>query len=166
MNKKQLLDECLALQQSFGSLLLATASVKGEPLSSFAPYVADDDNYYVLLSDLAQHTCNMRDNPRASVMFIENEQDTKNIYARRRAVVQVSVHQLDSAAQRCVNVLELMMNRHGSTVAILKGLSDFNLFELRPIKGRYVVGFGKAYDWNVQENTLIHVSDEVLKGDS
>ncbi|NQZ31678.1 MAG: pyridoxamine 5'-phosphate oxidase family protein [Oceanospirillaceae bacterium] len=166
MNQQQLLAECLALQQSFSSLLLATADISGEPLTSFAPYVEVDGSFYVLLSDLAQHTCNMQENPRASVMFIEAEESAKNIYARRRAVIQVSVHQLGRTSERSVNVLELMLSRHGGTVAVLKGLSDFNVYELRPITGRYVIGFAKAYDWDVQENTLTLVSAESLKGAS
>jgi len=34
---------------------------------------------------------------------------------------------------------------------------DFSLFELTPIEGRYVVGFGKAFTIDIAKDTLIHV---------
>lgn len=34
---------------------------------------------------------------------------------------------------------------------------DFSLFELTPIEGRYVVGFGKAFTIDIANDTLIHV---------
>lgn len=41
-------------------------------------------------------------------------------------------------------------------IDLLRGL-DFSLFELTPLEGRYVVGFGKAFDVNLLENTISHV---------
>ena len=42
-------------------------------LASYAAYVERDGDYYVYLSERALHTCNLLDNGRVSVLFIENE---------------------------------------------------------------------------------------------
>lgn len=39
---------------------------------------------------------------------------------------------------------------------ILRGL-DFSLFELTPFEGRYVVGFGLAFDVTIDGKTFKHV---------
>lgn len=162
MNESQLLADCLQLQQSFNSLLLSSVSEGGEPLASFSPYVLVEGSFYVLISELAAHTKNMQVNPRASVLFIESESDAKNIFSRRRVVIQVSVRPLDEDNPQRLGIIAKMQEKHGSTVALLSGLSDFKVFELRPVKGRYVVGFGKAYDWDVKTNKLTHISAELL----
>ncbi|MNP29527.1 hypothetical protein D3C76_1225560 [compost metagenome] len=46
---------------------------------------------------------------------------------------------------------------HGAAmVNLLRGL-DFSLFELTPLQGRYVVGFGLAFDIDVDANLFNHV---------
>ncbi|MNW11167.1 hypothetical protein D3C71_2085470 [compost metagenome] len=39
---------------------------------------------------------------------------------------------------------------------LLRGL-DFSLFEMNPLKGRYVVGFGMAFDIDLDANLFSHV---------
>jgi len=158
VDQSQQLADCLALVQSFDTLLLSTANKQAEPLASFSPYIYADGCYYILISELAGHTQNLQENPRASVMFIEAEESARNIYARRRVVVQVRVEQLARDSGQRAEVVEQMLQQHGETVKLLTGLEDFKLFKLIPTKGRYVIGFGKAYEWDVSKNTLQHIS--------
>lgn len=39
---------------------------------------------------------------------------------------------------------------------LLRGL-DFSLFELTPLHGRYVVGFGMAFDLDIDAEVFTHV---------
>jgi hypothetical protein len=55
------------------SLQLATVDEDGAPFASYAPFAADDDSFYVLLSDIACTGCNLAREPRASVLVIEDE---------------------------------------------------------------------------------------------
>ncbi|WP_237701181.1 MULTISPECIES: hypothetical protein [Methylophaga] len=41
--------------------------------------------------------------------------------------------------------IQCLTDRHGDRIQNLSQLSDFKLFKLNPIGGRYVKGFGKAY---------------------
>jgi len=158
----QEMTDCLALLQSFDSVLLSTVSEKAEPLASFSPYIRLDGCFYILVSELAEHTRNMQANQKASLMFIESEASAKNIYARKRAVIQVDTEQLNDEAQ-ITPIIELMREKHGQTVSLLAGLDDFKMHKLVPTKGRYVVGFGKAYDWDFNTNVMSHVSADVVK---
>jgi len=156
--EKTLLEGCQKLQQSYRCLLLSTVSEQGVPLASFAPYVQYQDDFYILVSELAEHTGNMLSVPIASVMFIESEQSAKNIFARQRAVIQVSIRPVTQPRSLVDELLALMQEQHGNTVTVLQGLADFKILQLKPVKGRYVVGFGKAYDWDVKGRKMTHIS--------
>jgi len=162
MENEKYLNDCEALLSRFASLMLSTVNSKGEPLASFAPFVEKDGVFYIFVSLLADHTVNMLDNPMASVMLIANEQESKNIFARERAVVQVAIEEVEVQSAIANTVFELMEQSHGKTVKMLRTLSDFKLLQLTPIKGRYVVGFGKAFEWNVQKKTMTHISSDTL----
>ena len=159
---EQLLADCQQLQQSFSTILLSSVNQQGQPLVSYAPYIEFSGSFYIFVSTLSEHTNNMLANPVASAMFIEDEHSAKNLYARKRAVLQVNVHQIDLDSKIAQPVFEQMRQELGNTIELLRSLADFKLLELRPQQGRFVVGFGKAYDWDVAAGTLKHVSAEEL----
>jgi putative heme iron utilization protein len=45
--------------------------------------------------------------------------------------------------------------RHGALIETLTTLSDFRLFLLTPNSGRYIVGFGQAYELKAQSLTAV-----------
>ena len=45
--------------------------------------------------------------------------------------------------------IKALRDRQGALVETLTSLADFRLFLLMPQSGRYVVGFGKAYELKV-----------------
>jgi putative heme iron utilization protein len=165
VNIEQLLKDCRELQDSFDCLLLSSVNSCGEPLSSFAPYIEHETNFYIFVSELAEHTGNMLETAKASVMFIEGEQSANNLYARKRAIIQVSVTQVEENSGLMDKIISKMLARHGKTITLLRSLADFRMLELKPNKGRYIVGFGKAYDWDVQAGTLTHISEKKVKQD-
>lgn len=163
IDNEKYLNDCEALLNRFDSLMLSTVNNKGEPLASFAPFVEQDGIFYIFVSLLAEHTLNMLDQRIASIMLIANEQESKNIYIRERAVVQVSIEQVSDQPAVANTVFELMEQRHGKTVNMLRTLSDFKLLQLTPQKGRYVVGFGKAFEWDVKLKKMTHINADALK---
>ncbi|MEM5528397.1 pyridoxamine 5'-phosphate oxidase family protein [Gammaproteobacteria bacterium AS21] len=163
IDNEKYLNDCEALLNRFDSFMLSTVNNKGEPLASFAPFVERDGIFYIFVSLLAEHTMNMLDQRIASIMWIANEQESKNIYIRERAVVQVSIEQVSDQPVLANAVFELMEQRHGKTVNMLRTLSDFKLLQLTPQKGRFVQGFGKAFEWDVKLKKMTHISADTLK---
>lgn len=53
--------------------------------------------------------------------------------------------------------IQAMQDQFGEVVSVLRSLSDFHLFALRPESGRYVIGFGRAFTINVNNGTLRHI---------
>lgn len=142
----RLSDEVLALIDSRRSLQLATVCENGSPYASYAPFARGDDCLYVLLSDIAVHGLNLARDARASVLLIEDECEAAELFARVRVNYRMRATEIttdDIEWERGVSLLEA---RHGERSRHLSGLADFRLFRLNPVGGRYIKGFGRAYD--------------------
>ena len=130
----------------FDSLCMSTVDNKGWPLISYAPFVVDDNrSFYVFLSDLAKHTSYLRESGKASVMFIEDEKATAQIFARTRVIFQCDAIEMTRSSKMTERILSKMEDRFGELLITLRSLSDFHLFRLSPKNGTFVMGFGQAF---------------------
>jgi len=91
-------------------------------------------------------------------MFIRPESETRNLFARERAVFNCSVKELDCDEPTYAAQLMALQDKFGEVISVLRSLSDFYLFALCPQSGRYVAGFGRAYIINVEDDTLSPLS--------
>ena len=147
--------ELMASQQT---LLLSTVSANGIPDISYAPFVRDHAGvFYIYVSEMACHTANLLNNPRASLLFIRSESESPNLFARERAVLSCSVKEISRDDALYAERIQALQDKFGEVVSVLRSLSDFHLFALRPENGRYVVGFGRAFSINVIDGTLCHL---------
>ncbi len=148
LSDNELGSELLRFRSAFRSVLLATVTHDGVPEASYAPYVADDDgHFYLYVSGLSRHTRNLQESGRASLLFIEDEQSARNIFARKRlsyACVAEFISRDDAAWSQ---ILDRFTERFGKFVDTLRALPDFQLFRLTPKSGSYVRGFAQAYSF-------------------
>lgn len=130
----------------FRTLLMATVSGEGVPDASYAPYVRiDDDAFYVNLSELSTHTGNLLTTPRVSIMFVQSEDDTKQLFARKRLSFDADADVIERDSERWRQVMDLFHAKFGEVMDLIRPLPDFRLFRLRPRSGVYVRGFAQAY---------------------
>ena len=144
--------ELLASQQT---LLLSTASITGVPDVSYAPFVRDNAGvFYVFVSEMACHTGNLLNNPLASILFIRQEAESSNLFARERAVLNCHVKEIFRDNTGYTDRLQDLQDKFGEVVGVLRALSDFHLLALQPESGRYVMGFGRAFSVNLNDGSL------------
>lgn len=160
--QQQLADEVLSLIDAQRTLYLASITPDGAPFASFAPYAVGSNSLYVLLSELALHAVNLRENPLASVLIIDDESGTDEIYARVRVNYTVTAARVDRESDDFDKGVGLLAARHGERPLMLAGLGDFHLFRLVPKRGRYIKGFGRAYE--LSGGTLTGESMAQLRG--
>lgn len=130
----------------FGSLMLSTVDVQGLPNASYTPFVMDAEKcLYIYVSGLATHTKNIEINPQLSVLFIEDEAQTKQIFARRRLSFDCDANLLIRDTPEWIEIVEKFQEKFGEIIEMLRSLPDFRIFQLTPTKGRFVIGFGAAY---------------------
>ncbi len=134
-----------ALVNSFQTVLLSTCDLAAEPTISYSPFTIVDGKLYVLLSDLALHTANLKSNPRASLLFIENETDAESLHARKRVTYQAESELIGRGSPTWKTVLASMQDRFGDIIPLLESLPDFHLFEMKTSCAVFVRGFADAH---------------------
>lgn len=149
-NRVQLAHEMLNFVQSFASTQLATSDCRNIPEASYAPFILDKGHFYFYLSHLAKHSRNLIDNPNLSLLFIESETQSENIFARKRTSIQCEVSIIERDCDQWQQILDKMQHKHGETVQMIRTLSDFQLFCCRPVKINFVKGFAQAYGFSVE----------------
>ena len=137
------------------TLIIATQSPSeaepSQPLASYAPFIQDDPgNFYLFLSGLANHSQNLKshqsEKSRLSVLLIEDEKTSRNLFARKRLNYSCTVSVWPREHPQWQNRVDQFQERFGKTIKVLSSLGDFSLYRLTPIEGHYVRGFGQAYE--------------------
>jgi len=117
--------------------------------------------FYIYVSGLSTHTQNIAVNPRVSLMAIEDEQKTQQIFARCRLTFDCVARTLERETPHWEKVVTHFADRFGQIIELFRPLTDFRVVELIPQSGRFVYGFGAAYDIaGTDLKTLIHVTGE------
>lgn len=143
------------LIKSQKTLILSTITRQGKAESSYAPYVRDEKGrFYIFVSELATHTHNMLNTKSASILFIQPEEQTKNLFARERVVFDCSISEVQKQDKCYYKQMLIMKDKFGETVDLLQSLPDFHLLALTPVNGKYIAGFGKAFSINLDDDSL------------
>lgn len=137
------------------NLILSLIDDEGKPFISYAPFVKKDGKLYIYISQIADHYRYMENNDYVDVLLIADESATNNKFATER--VRWSCTSLNIGNDGHDDIFELFNADHGAKMVDLLRTLDFSLFELNPLKGRYVVGFGMAFDIDLEANLFNHV---------
>ena len=148
ISSKELADQCLEFIRQFHSVLIGTSDASGEPDISYSPVVYYNSRFYILISQLSPHTGHLYERPTAALLFIEDERDSEQIYARRRLSFSCSAQPCKRDDLTWQTLIPLFRIKFGSIINTLTSLNDFVLFQLQPTQGRWVTGFGRAYGFS------------------
>ncbi len=125
------------LVASSGTGTLSTLTDKGYPYGSIVSFIHDDEgNPVILISDMAEHTINARNDQRASMLISEPSGEGDPLGKARLTLVG-SLHLLDNPKIERKNYLE--KHQHASFYV---DYEDFNFWKLVVKECRYVGGFG------------------------
>jgi len=147
--------EALSLIETFMTLQLGTVTPDGHPEVSYSPYIRIDGEFYIFISELASHTKNLKSTPRASLFFIEDEGNSKNLFARKRINIAAISTFIDRSNEQWKEIMTAFTDKHGPTMQVLMGLPDFHLVALEPQQATYVKGFGQAFRLQGKQLDLI-----------
>lgn len=134
------------LLSGYQSVVLGTHGTNGYPFSSYAPFYYDGEQIYIFISNIATHTKNIQAIPKASALFIEDENTCENIFARKRISLQCNVTLIPREEKRFHKMMEHFQQKFDThMISMLMEMKDFNLYALSPIYGEATFGFGEAY---------------------
>jgi len=156
LDKEKIKLQYLTFADSLKTLMLSTIDEEGNPFISYAPFVRKNGKLYVYLSRIAAHYKHLEDRGAVDVMMIEDESKSVNMFARQRARFICTAVNIGNEGHE--ELFELLNETFGKgMVGMLRGL-DFSLFELTAREGRYVAGFGQAYDIDLSGDRFDHVN--------
>ncbi|MFQ6024016.1 MAG: HugZ family protein [Acidiferrobacterales bacterium] len=142
----QLAHEARQFLASFKTLLMSTVSAEGAPEASYAPFVRmDDDCFYIYVSQLSKHTANIEATRTTSILFIEDERDAQQLFARKRLTFDCRAELIERESEDWKSIMKIFERRFGNIMEMIRPLQDFKLFRIRPQGGIYVKGFAQAY---------------------
>lgn len=137
------------------NIVLSMVNEEGRPFASCAPFVKKDGKFYVYVSQIAEHYRHLESNEWVDAMIIADESSTQNPFATERARWGCQPKNIGNEGHE--EIFGLFNERFNpKLVEVLRGL-DFSLFELTPTQGRYVVGFGLAFDTDIDGDVFTHV---------
>lgn len=152
------LKDYLALRDRVGSAQLATLGNEQKPEASHAPLVWHEGSCYLFLSELASHTQNLKRNAALGLLLVEDEAAARNPFARRRISLQGSATLVARDSEEFEPVLDAFRRRFGKVMEMIEPLPDFRLFRVDLNGGRFIRGFGQAYELTGQGyETLRHI---------
>lgn len=143
---QEILDARDALLNSLNSASLATVTPAGDPLISYVPVAQGKDRiFYLFVSDLTDHTENLKANGQASMMLIADESESPQIFARRRLILEGSATMISRDDTHWPRAEETYAESFAEMFKLLKTLKDFHMFSFRANTAKLVLGFGQAY---------------------
>jgi putative heme iron utilization protein len=144
--------------ETFQTLVMASLTPDGSPHASTAPYVRIGNDFHILISTVAQHGRNLLSNPNVSLLFVEDESQCVQPFARKRVTIEAVASEISREDELFPRVIERFRAHFDvELVTSLTQMGDFHLFKLSPKSGSVVMGFGKAYrlDENLEVMTQI-----------
>lgn len=132
----------LSFADNFKSLIILSSDENVNLLTTYAPFVKKENDFYIYISERARHFKNLLSTKKANLYLIEDESKAVNIFARARL-------EYVSKAEICdFDMYDEFEAKFGKACSFLRKLNDFKLIKLSPINGVLTLGFGAAYRVN------------------
>ena len=131
--REKLLPEIEEFKAQRSTLQLATQDADGVPNASYAPFALADDGFYILVSELARHGTNLQASDKLSVMLVEDESESKSVFARKRLTFDATAEVVARDSDTFTKGVAALSARFGEMIDNLAALKDFNLFLIMKI---------------------------------
>jgi heme oxygenase (biliverdin-IX-beta and delta-forming) len=129
----------------------------GEPNLAMVAYSFAEDlsAFYIHVSKLGKHTADMEHDPRLSLLISETDDRRADPQTLARVSIRGTAEILPRTDPDYAQVKKLYLLRFPEAEQLFS-LGDFNLWKIAPKGGRFVAGFGRAF--NLVPEILIKVS--------
>ena len=155
----QLSEQTLArLIRSTRIAALGTLHDGGPNLAMVAYAFANDFSaFYIHVSRLGKHTTDMEADPRVSLLIAETDDGRADPQTLARVSLRGVAQMLARDEIAYGHVKKIYLTRFPAAEQFFS-LGDFNIWKITPKGGRFVAGFGRAF--NLVSEALINVSSQ------
>lgn len=140
--------EIESFKQELGSIILASVDKQGKAVCSYAPLISANGNTYIYISEVAEHYASIVANPdKLQILYLEDESKTQTLLARKRVVYRAKASFVERNCAEFESALDAFeRGEKNSGAKMVRKMGDFHLIRLTLSEGRFVKGFGQAYD--------------------
>jgi putative heme iron utilization protein len=119
----------------------------GEPNLAMIAYAFADDfsAFYIHVSRLGKHTTDMENDPRVSLLIIETDDRRPDPQTLARVALHGIAEILPRTDPGYAQVRSIYLARFPDAEQLFS-LGDFKLWKITPKGGRFVAGFGRAFN--------------------
>ncbi|HCI52917.1 MAG TPA: pyridoxamine 5'-phosphate oxidase [Gallionella sp.] len=136
----------------YGALSTLSKKLTGFPFGSITPYLTDHDgSLIILISALAEHTKNISQDPRVSL--ITHNQSSPDIQMQGRVTVTGLAERLPD----CLNMVNRYLRHFPEAAGLLK--LDFSFYRIIPVAIRHIGGVGQIH-WINKESYAAHAPED------
>jgi putative heme iron utilization protein len=145
------LREAVRLVSALRWFALATVDANGSPTLSYVPFAFTGAAFGMVASRLAAHTANLAARRPASILFVADDVQLRDAYARPRLSIAVDASPAPPESELAEAIWSGLEIRQGPTVRALRDLPDFAPIALAPVDARLVLGFAATHDFDRTE---------------
>ena len=119
----------------------------GEPNLAMVAVALESDfsAFYIHISKLGKHTTDMEKDPHASLLFTEADDQRPDPQTLARVSLQGTATIVPRNDPDYARVKEIYLKRFPEADQLFS-LGDFNIWKITPKGGRFVAGFGRAFN--------------------
>ena len=130
---------------------------EGEPNLAMVAYSFSEDfsTFHIHVSRLGKHTTDMESNPRVGLLINETDDRRPDPQTLARVSIRGMAEMLPRTDPGYAQVKKNYLERFPEAEQLFS-LGDFNLWKIMPKGGRFVAGFGRAF--NLVPEALVKVS--------
>ena len=108
-------------------------------------YESDFSAFYIHVSKLGKHTGDMENNPHVSLLLTEKDDQRANPQTLTRVSLQGIAAIVPRGDPNYARIKEIYLKRFPEAEQLFS-LGDFNIWRITPKSGRFVAGFGRAFN--------------------
>lgn len=131
---------------SFKSVFISSLNKDACCVASYAPFVRIKDEIFIMVSEMAEHFISIKTNPtQVSLMFLQDENEARTIFARKRISFKANATFINERRDEIFSLFGQKFQEE-SALGLIERFKDFHIIKFNLGKGRFVKGFGAAYD--------------------
>lgn len=118
-------------------------------------FAEDFSAFYIHVSRLGKHTTDMENDPRVSLLITETDDHRLDPQTLARVSIRGTAEMFPRSDPSYAQVKTIYLERFPEAEQLFS-LGDFNIWKISPKSGRFVAGFGRAF--NLVPEVLIKVA--------
>ncbi len=130
------------LLKNYQQAALGTNNGKYPDVTKVTPILFDDDNIYLLLSDLSNHTRNIRNVSNTVSLYFADEHKHATAMNNARLTLYGHLTECETALK---NTMLSAFDERDKGASFYGNFGDFNIWKFEEDDRLYIRGFGKAY---------------------